>query len=96
MTASDLKTVRKALWEARQEWFKIGRELHLSMSDLDAIKASYNSIELCFTEMLHLWLKQVDPHPTWSALIDALRSPTVKNEELAEHVKSVQEGEFIG
>ena len=77
------------------------------MSDLNAIKASHcNSVELCFSEMLTVWLRQGDPPPTWSALAGALRSPTVRCEELAKHVESevtdsglateVQVGELIG
>ena len=107
LTIRDLRTVRKAVWEAHQRWFDIGLKLDLSMSDLNAIKASHcNSVELCFSEMLTIWLKQVDPAPTWSALVGALQLPTVGYEELAKRVESevtelgpateVQVGEFIG
>ena len=107
MTISNLKTVRKAVWDARAKWFNIGRELGLSMSNLQAIEVSYNRVEQCFSEMLTLWL-QFDPYPTWSALVDALQSPTVGCKELhvPKHLKSevtdlgpateVQVGEFIG
>ena len=46
--------------------------------------------------MLKVWLRRSDPPPTWSALIDALQSPTVGHKELAEYVKSVHVGKFIG
>ena len=67
----------------------IGLELDLSMADLTAIEAAHRSdIGRCFAEMLTLWLKQVDPIPTWSAMITALQDPTVEFGDLAEQVES--------
>ena len=37
--------------------------------------------------MLHTWLSQVDPKPTWSALVEALKSPVVKCEYVARKIK---------
>ena len=104
MTISDLKTVRKAVWDARAKWFDIGCVLGMSVSNLDEIKVSYrNRADQCFSEMLTLWL-QLDPPPTWSALVDALHS--VGCAKLTRHLESevtnsgpateVQVGEFIG
>ena len=105
MTIDDLRTVRDAIWDGRAKWKVLGIELHLPVSDLDVIKEDYFDIGRQFTEMLALWL-QLDSPPTWSALIDALRSPTVGCEELAKRVErevtdsgpatEVQVGEFIG
>ena len=67
----------------------IGIELDLSMSDLAAIEAAHRSdIGRCFVEMLTLWLKQVDPSPTWSALVAALQDPIIGYGDLAEQVES--------
>ena len=38
--------------------------------------------------MLALWLKQVDPPPTWSALVAALQDPTIEEGALAKQVES--------
>ena len=103
---SDLETVHDAVRDARLEWFNIGLELGLSMSDLYMIKGSHrNRVDQCFSEMLTLWLQR-DPSPTWSALIGALQSPAVRYNELAKRVErevidsgpatEVQVGEFIG
>ena len=89
MTSKDLKTVRKAVWDARTKWMDIGIELDLSMPDLAAIEAAHRSdIGRCFIEMLTLWLKQVDPPPTWSALVAALKDPIIGYGDLAEQVES--------
>ena len=107
MTISDLETIHQAVRDARAEWFNIGLELGLSIFKLNKIEGLHDRrVDECFSEMLTVWLQQLDPPPTWSALIGALRSPTVRYKELAKHLKSevtdsdpaieVQVGEFIG
>ena len=81
--------VRAAVWEARTDWMNIGIELNLMKTDLDAIKADYSDSKSCFTEMLTLWLKQVDPPPTWSSLVTALKKPTTGHEKVAEQIDIV-------
>ena len=43
----------------------------------------------CLIEMLTLWLKQVDPLPTWSALITALQQPPIGLQQLAEQIEKM-------
>ena len=89
LTIEDLKTVKKAVWSARTKWKDIGLELDISQTDLDAIEAVHRSdIGRCFIEMLTLWLKQVDPPPTWTALVAALQDPTIEEGGLAEEIES--------
>ena len=113
LTIRDLKTVRRAVWGARTKWMYIGLELDIFQADLDAIQAIHRGdIGECLTEMLALWLKQVDPPPTWTALVAALQIPVVGCGYLVEQVESKyvhvsdvtdsgpatenQEGKFIG
>ena len=107
MTISDLETVCKAVRDARAEWFNIGLELGLNIFKLNKIEElNHRRVDECFSEMLTVWLQHLDPPPTWSALIGALQSPTVRYKELAKQLKSevtdsdpateVQVGEFIG
>ena len=89
LTVKDLKTVRKAIWDARMKWMDIGVELDLDITDLNAIESMHRGdIGRCFVEMLTLWLKQVDIPPTWSAIVAALREPIIGFEPLAEIVDS--------
>ena len=67
---------------------KIGLLLDLKWSNLTAIEAQHRDIERCLTEMLTLWLKQVDPPPTWSSLVAALQHHTIGEGALAEQVES--------
>ena len=79
-------------WEARTEWKNIGIELNLLITDLNEITINGGgNVGNCFTEMLTLWLKQVDPPPTWSAMISALRQPTVGLQKLADSVSTESE-----
>ncbi len=42
----------------------------------------------CLTGMLEHWLTQTDPPPSWSALIEALRSPTVGQRDIASEIET--------
>ena len=89
LTIGNLKTVKKAVWSARTKWKVIGLELDIIQTDLDAIEVAYRTdIERCFIEMLALWLKKVDPPPTWTAMVAALQDPTIGEGELAKELES--------
>ena len=113
LTIRDLKIVRNALWDARTKWKDIGLELDMSTTDLEKIEAVHRSdIGGCLIDMLALWLKQVDPPPTWTAIVAALQDRVIGEGGLAEEIESKyvhvsdftvsgpapknQEGEFIG
>ena len=91
MAITDLKTVRTAVWEARTQWMNIGIELNIVKTDLDAIKMTVQNGNPgdCLTEMLTLWLKQVEHQPTWLDLIKALKQPTVGLQQLAEQIQEM-------
>ena len=62
----------------------LGIELDLDKSDLEVIQQNFHGdINSCFTEMLKLWLSQVDPLPKWEALIKALKQQAVGHQRLA-------------
>ena len=64
-------------------WY-IGLQLGLASTVLEGIEHQYARTEDMLRAMLKEWLKQVDPVPTWVALIRALKSKTVKEPSLAE------------
>ena len=76
--------VVKAAWEARVEWYDIGVDLKISPDTLDTIRTDHGDTKSCFREMLKVWLRRVEPHPSWSELAEALSSPMVGREDLAE------------
>ena len=79
------------IWDARCKWTLVGLQLDFKKSDLDAIDKSTNnrSVDDCFVEMLTKWLQRGDPRApsTWSALIAALKGPTVDLQDLANKVE---------
>ena len=55
------------------EWKHIGIYLHLPMATLNTIATEHqNDPHRCLIEMLEVWLKRVDPPPTWPAIIEAI------------------------
>ena len=88
LAAADLKVVHSTVWEAHTKWKNIGIELDLLVTDLDEIKMKNGEdVSDCSTEMLSLWLKQVNPR---SAMINALSQPAVGLQQLAESINSMK------
>ena len=85
LNIKDLRKVQRATWEARTKWYNIGLELDIDPETLNTIKGNNDNIDDRFRAMLTAWLKMVDPKPTWEALAEALQSPTIGYEHLAEH-----------
>ena len=92
LSTKDLMVVQKELWDARSRWRNIGIQLHMKIEDLEAIGEKHtNAPDNCFTDCITTWLRQTNPPPTWTALINALQSPPVGFQEMAERL----EGKFL-
>ena len=83
----DLNIVLQALITADTKWHNIGDQLGLSKEVLHRIGANYRLQQECLREILSLWLRGVDPVPTWEGLVDALKNHTVKEDQLAKIVE---------
>ena len=85
--APDLKDLMDALYHmVADKWEPIGIYLHLSMATLRAIAAErQHDPHKCLIGMLEVWLKRVDPPPTWSAIIEAVEF--LGEEQLARELK---------
>jgi hypothetical protein len=88
LNVKDLRAVQKSAWDARANWYNIGLELEIDPGTLDVIEGNNKDIDRQFRAMLMTWLKMADPRPTWEALAEALRSPTVGCGHLADLIKS--------
>ena len=86
----DLRKVQRATWDARAKWYNIGLELEIDPGTLDTIKNDNNNSDDQFRAMLTTWLKTVQPKPTLAALAEALQSPTVGFEHLAERIQALK------
>lgn len=74
--------VQEELYETRTHWYNMGLKLGLKPDVLDAIKSRcFGDPRECFLEMLKDYLKTSTP--SWRTLVEALRSPTVGQQQLA-------------
>ena len=65
-------------------WENVGVMLDIDEGPLKKIKADHKESGDCLREMLRVWLKKVDPPPSWNLLVDALKS--LGEEKLAQEL----------
>ena len=85
LNESDLTDVYESVFCARARWYNIGLKLNLHTSDLQVLRGLSHDDAL--REVLWYWLRRTNPAPTWSKLIEALRSPIVGEYQLAEKLE---------
>ena len=84
---SDLWRVQDTLWKASTRWYNLGLGLDISPDSLDSTElANAGNPDCCFRAMLTKWLRE-HQRPTWSALAEALRSPSIGRSYLAEQIQ---------
>ena len=82
-----LQDLLKELYSTASEWENIGVLLGIDSRTLDAIKATENSkSQSCLREMLKVWIKRVDPPPSWSAIAEAVE--LLGDEHLANQLRT--------
>ena len=80
--------MRRVARRATDKWRIIGIELNLEQHQLRAISQSHhqNAIQ-CYIEVFSLWENKASPSFTWATIIDALRSPIVEENALAQEIE---------
>ena len=89
LNESDLGGVYRSVFRARARWYNIGLNLNIPIGNLEVYKEL--SADEALREVLKTWLRQTNPAPTWSRLIEALRSPTVGEYQLAQELEGEPE-----
>ena len=69
------------------KWKTLGIFLKIPTGRLDNIEAKHHDPEDCLREMLQVWLKQVQPPPTWASIIKALNSDSLEEQQLAKELR---------
>ena len=88
LVPDNLKDIQDLVWDARTKWSNLGLELGIKIGDLEVIEQNCKSdIETCFKNMLLMWLRMVDPLPTWDSLVSALGKSSVGRKDLAENIR---------
>ena len=87
LSVDDLGIVRNEIFDASPKWYDVGLELKVSVATLDSIRDQFGDPKDCFREALKCWLKST-LKPTWRVLVDALRSRTVGEKQLADNLEA--------
>ena len=66
----------------------LGMKLMIPQHVVDAIHSKEMEPERYLLKIINEFLNQVEPRPTWRVIIDALRSPVVRLNQLANEVEA--------
>ena len=88
LTPDDAVNVLEEIVEAQNQSYALGLKLKLSLHVVDAIHSTNPQPRNRLLQVLIEFTKQVDPRPTWRAIVAALRSPAVDLPQLAMRVEA--------
>ena len=88
LTTDDAVNVLEEVVEAENKSFALGLKLKLPLHVVEGICTTYSQPRDRLLQVLIEFTKQVDPRPTWRAIVDALRSPAVNLPQLAMRVEA--------
>ena len=87
LTEDDLATILNEIQEARARAYYVGLNLKLPTDLHDRIMSQYSDHLDRLLHVLKEFLRRVEPRPTWSAVVNALESPSVGMAKLAEKIE---------
>ena len=88
LTPDDAVDVLEEILEAQNHSRFFGLKLNVPDYIVTGIHTHYTDPKDCLYYVLVEFLKQVDPIPTWRAIVTALRSPAVNLRQLAMRVEA--------
>ena len=88
LTPDDVVSVVEEIPEAQNHPYVLGLKLKLPLHVVEAICENHTLPRDRLLQVLMEFTKQVDPRPTWRAIVDALRSSAVNLPELAMRVEA--------
>ena len=87
LTFDDLALLLEELLSVRAKWYHLGLQLKVRIGALDSIREQFTGPRDQLLEMLKTWLTTTD-NPSWKTLTDALRSRSVGESQLADHLET--------
>ena len=85
LSTKNLKDVLNLLFTISGKWNFIGIALGIDIEALNNIKRQHNNEPThCLVAVITLWLRSIDPQPTWKILAHALRTKYLDEVALAE------------
>ena len=88
LTPSDAVNVLEEILEAQNQAYVLGLKLALPLHIVEGICMNHSTPRDRLLQVLIQFMKQVEPRPTWKAIITALRSPAVNLPQLAMRVEA--------
>lgn len=85
---NDAVIVLGEILEAQNQSYVLGLKLRLPVYIVDGIYERYSEPRDRLLHVLIEFTKNVEPRPTWRAIVDALRSPVVNLPRLANKVEA--------
>ena len=86
MGIADLATVLNDIFPCRAKWYNFGLQLRVAAGTLDCFKVQYSDPGDQLREVLRTWLTTSES-PTWGAMIEALKGPTIEETQLARELQ---------
>ena len=87
LAGEDEVEVLQALLRAKDKAFQLGLALNLPPYEVRSIRDNCTTPEDRLTRIVEMFLKQVEPRPTWKVIVNALRSPLVNLPTLAKEIE---------
>ena len=87
LTSDDAVNVLEEILEAQNQSYVLGLKLKLPLHVVDAIHSTNPQPRHRLLQVLIEFTKQLDPRPTWRAIVDALRNPVINLPQLAMRVE---------
>ncbi len=89
LVSDNLRKVINLLLDVASKWYELGLQLGVKESYLKSIEHDYGhrGAQTCLREMLSVWLKMIDPRPSWESLLSSVRHSTVGNPALAQKIR---------
>ena len=88
LTPDSAVNVLEEILEAQNQSYVLGLKLKLPLHVADGIYEKYSRPRDRLLQVITAFLHQMDPRPTWRAIIAALRSPVVNLPQLAMRVEA--------
>ena len=87
LTPDDAIKIVEELLDVQKCLRFFGLKLQLSERIVDAIHTKYHDPHECLYYTIHEFLKRVEPRPTWTFIVNVLRSPLINLPRLAQSIE---------
>ena len=88
LTPDDVANILEEILEAQNHSYVVGLKLKLPLHEVEAIHSTYLQPRDRLLRVLIEFTKQVEPKPTWRAIVAPLRNPVVNLPQLAKRLEA--------